>query len=403
MSKWNIEYVEEEQVFEKRDHGVMLVIPPSAVEKKEEVKTEIKVVAPEESDIILPPDVEVVSCFYKIETTEKFSKPIELHLQHNVELTSQEECEQLVFIKAKGPPPYKFELLPKGQEFRPYDNSAVVRLRDFTPVAVVYKKLQKIKSALFQQPSFSYVVTVFVKQMMKSEFIPQLTYPSTSYTSNCSIFKIAKGKCTMFDDFILNPIETDETLMEEGISSFKLLKRMSQRCPRCQFTMVNDVIPDRFKTIQKQMMEMSASSENVKTLFQGCYHDFINQFVCLSTSSGTHNCSISQIAKEKCTLFDDFILNSIAEEFEITQAEIHIKYYKDVIETFKVIIVLEAVRSVTMTCLFQIGLILKNKALDKKELLIKQIIVHGIIFDKCQVKDEYTFRYQLLHVLFHNL
>lgn len=200
-----------------------------------------------------------------------------------------------------------------------------------------------------------------------------------------------------FKDF-----ETDESLMEEGIS-FKLLKRLSQRYPRCQFTMVNDVIPDRFKTIQKQMMEMSASSEDMKTLFQGCYPDFINQFVCLSTSSGTHNCSISQIAKEKCTLFDDFIVNAIAEEFEITQAEIHIKYYKDVIETFKVIIVLEAVRSVTMTCLFQIGLILKNKALDKKELLIKQIIVHGVIFDKCQVKDEYTFRYQLLHVLFHNL
>ena len=168
MSKWNIEYVEDDQVFEKRDYGVMLVIPPSAVEKKEEVKTEVKVVAPVETDIILPPDVEVVSCFYKIETTGKFSKPIELHIQHNVELTSQEECEQLAFIKAKGPPPYKFELLPTDtQEFRPYDNSGVVRLCDFSPVAVVKKTSQK-KSVLFQQPSYSYVVTVFVKQMMKS-------------------------------------------------------------------------------------------------------------------------------------------------------------------------------------------------------------------------------------------
>ena len=167
MSKWNIEYVEEDQVFEKRDYGVMLVIPPSAVEKKEEVKTEVKVVAPEETDIILPPDVELVSCFYKIETTGKFSKPIELYLQHNVELTSQEECEQLAFIKAKGPPPYKFELLPTDvQEFRPYDNSGVARLCDFSPLAVVY--LKKLKSALFRQPSCSYIMTVFVKQMRKS-------------------------------------------------------------------------------------------------------------------------------------------------------------------------------------------------------------------------------------------
>ena len=169
VSKWNIENVEEDQVFEKKEHGVMLVIPPSAVEKKKEVKTEVKVVAPEETDIILPPDVELVSCFYKIGTTGKFSKPIELYLQHNVELTSQEECKELAFIKAKGPPPYKFELLPTDvQEFRPYDNSGVVRLCDFCRFAVVKRKFQKLKSALVRQLSCSYIVTVFVKQMMKS-------------------------------------------------------------------------------------------------------------------------------------------------------------------------------------------------------------------------------------------
>ena len=127
-------------------------------------------IAPKESEITLPPDVELVSCFYIIETTGEFSKPIELHLQHNVELTSQEECKQLAFIKAKGPPPCKFELLPTDvQEFRPYDNFGVVRLCNFSPVAVVYikKQLQRIRD-LFLQPSYSYVVTVFVKQIRKS-------------------------------------------------------------------------------------------------------------------------------------------------------------------------------------------------------------------------------------------
>ena len=47
------------------------------VEKNEEVKTEVNVVAPVETDIILPPDVEVVSFFYKIETPVKFLKPID--------------------------------------------------------------------------------------------------------------------------------------------------------------------------------------------------------------------------------------------------------------------------------------------------------------------------------------
>ena len=80
-------------------------------------------------------------------------------------LRSQEESQQLAFVRAKGPPPYKFELLPteSDQVFRPYDNSGVVGISDFSFVAIVIKK---IKSALFRQPSHSYVMTVFLKEMM---------------------------------------------------------------------------------------------------------------------------------------------------------------------------------------------------------------------------------------------
>ena len=165
-SKWNIEHLNEEQIFEKPEYGVKFIIPPSSVEVGQEVKKSVKVVAPEESEIILPPDVELVSCFYKIEIRGNFSRPIEVYIQHNVELRSQKESQQLAFIKAKGPPPYKFELLPteSGQVFRPYDNSGVVRTSDFSFVAIVIKK---IKSALFRQPSHSYVMTVFFKEMIK--------------------------------------------------------------------------------------------------------------------------------------------------------------------------------------------------------------------------------------------
>ena len=47
------------------------------MEKNEEVKSEVNGFAPVETDIILLPDVELVSCFYKIETPGKFSKPID--------------------------------------------------------------------------------------------------------------------------------------------------------------------------------------------------------------------------------------------------------------------------------------------------------------------------------------
>ena len=159
--KWNIKYLNEEQVFEKPEYGVKFVIPPLSVQEGQEVKIEVNVVSPEESEIILPPDVELVSCFYNIKTTGTFSKPIKLHLQHNVVLRSQEESQQLAFIRANGPPPYKFELLPTNydQVFRPYENSGVIRIPDFCVIGIVVKK---IKRFLFQ---CSYAMFLFFKYM----------------------------------------------------------------------------------------------------------------------------------------------------------------------------------------------------------------------------------------------
>ena len=171
MSKWNIEYLNEEQVFEKSDYGVKFVIPPKSVEVGQEVTTEVKVVAPEESEIILPPDVELVSCFYKIEIAGKFSRPIELHLQHNVEIKSPEESQQLAFITAKGPPPHKFELVPMDidQVFKPYDNSGVVKAFDFCVFGIV----KWLKASFCLQPSSTYAITVFFKQILKFSWVIQ--------------------------------------------------------------------------------------------------------------------------------------------------------------------------------------------------------------------------------------
>ena len=162
VSIWNIEYLNEEQVFEKPEYGIKIVIPPSSVEVGQKVKTEVNVVALKESDIILPPDVELVSCFYKIKTSGKFSKPIKLHLQHNVQLRSQEESQLLAFIRAKGQPPYKFELLPTeyDQVFTPYDNSGVVGISDFCVIAII----NKIRSVL---SSHNYAMTVFFQEKAK--------------------------------------------------------------------------------------------------------------------------------------------------------------------------------------------------------------------------------------------
>ena len=172
VSEWNIEHFNEEQTFEKPDYGVKFVIPPSSVEIGQGVTTDIKLVAPEESEIILPPDVELVSCLYKIETKGKFSKSIELHLQHSIEIRSQEESQQLAFITAEGPPPYKFELVPIdiNREFKPNKISGFIKVSDFIVVGAVK---QKLESALCQQMSSSYTMTVFIKHILKSSWAIQ--------------------------------------------------------------------------------------------------------------------------------------------------------------------------------------------------------------------------------------
>lgn len=161
--QWNIENIEEEQVFEKADYGFRLVIPPSSVEEGQVVNTKIKVVAPENSDFYLPPNFEPVSCFYRIETTGQFSNPIELHLQHNVKLLSQEDSRDLAFVAAKGSPPYKFELLSFDiyQLFKCNDNSGILIVPDYSIFSIVQQKNSEL------QPLCNYVITIFFKQMTK--------------------------------------------------------------------------------------------------------------------------------------------------------------------------------------------------------------------------------------------
>ena len=165
----NVEYINEEQTFEKPNYGVKFVIPPSSVEVGQQVTTDVKLVTPEESEIILPPDVaEIVSCLYTIETKGKFCRSIELHLQHNVKIRSQEESRMLGFIIAKGPSPYNFELVPIdiNREFKPNEISVVIKVSDFVVVGAVKKKI----ASVCQELSSSYAMTVFFKRILKSKW-----------------------------------------------------------------------------------------------------------------------------------------------------------------------------------------------------------------------------------------
>ena len=126
-----------------------------------------------------------------IETTEEFSEPVEVHLQHNVDLETIEECKQLTFITAEGSPPYKFYAFPidTNQQFSPYNNTGVLRVSHFCSVAIAIKrKWEMLKDGLFRKrpnPPCGYMMTVFLQQVKMKMFCWEI---QTVVTKNLSPF-----------------------------------------------------------------------------------------------------------------------------------------------------------------------------------------------------------------------
>ena len=145
-------------MFEKPEYGVKLIIPSSAVQESQSIDTTVQIV--KSPDVVsLPPNVEPVSCFYKIEASGSFVKRIELHLQHNVDVASSDN-RRLAFVTSSGSPPYEFKFCDiNDQTFDPNDNSGVVRLSHFSIIGIVWRIIDKVL------PNRSYALTPFYKQI----------------------------------------------------------------------------------------------------------------------------------------------------------------------------------------------------------------------------------------------
>ena len=137
------------------------MIPSSSVKEGKEVDMKVRVALPEKSDITIPENINLVSCFYNVETSETFTNPINFCLQHNVEIKSQKDSEQLVFLRAVGPPPYNFEEVG-DQVFKPNDNSGVVPITDSSVLVAIGSRSPELVC------SFRYTMTLFFKVMKES-------------------------------------------------------------------------------------------------------------------------------------------------------------------------------------------------------------------------------------------
>ena len=149
-------------MFEKPEYGIKLVIPPSSVQESQSIDTTVQIV--KSPDVLsLPANVEPVSCFYKIEASGSFVKPIELHLQHNIDVASSDN-RNLAFVTSSGSPPYQFEFCDiNDQMFDPNDNSGIVCLSHFSIIGIVWRIVDALGK--FLHPNRSYALTPFYKQI----------------------------------------------------------------------------------------------------------------------------------------------------------------------------------------------------------------------------------------------
>ena len=129
------------------------------------IYAKVQIVDSNTSDIELPQDVQLVSSLYDVQCSGIFSKPVELHLQHNVDVMSQKHSERLVFIISDGPPPYRFKISTDEQHFGINDNSGTIKVSHFTIFGIGW--LLRLASK-FLQPTCGYTMTLFYKEFITS-------------------------------------------------------------------------------------------------------------------------------------------------------------------------------------------------------------------------------------------
>ena len=93
----------------------------------------------------VPPNCELVSAVYWVSSPHKFTKPLDVEIQHCAALSSHKQCEQLMFVHTKCTQkelPYTFTELEKGV-FGPHSSYGSLSLSHFSGLGIVFRKLRR--------------------------------------------------------------------------------------------------------------------------------------------------------------------------------------------------------------------------------------------------------------------
>ena len=163
--EWSVETFKDEQVFEKHDHGFQAIIPPLSVGQGKKVNMKVQVISPAITNIKTTVKVNLVSCIYKVDidnSHQTFSRPVKFCLQHNADIKPDMEAQELVFLRAFGPPPHIFFEVD-GQSLHHNDNrySGMVQVSASSVLVAVGSRSSQ---------RYRYSMTVFFKEITNTSW-----------------------------------------------------------------------------------------------------------------------------------------------------------------------------------------------------------------------------------------
>lgn len=123
---------ESKEIDLKDEAGISLSFPENSIAKDKPVNVDIRISFC--GPFKLPDDVESASPAYLIKFDDDvvFSKDVDVRIQHNVDLSTEDDCNDVVFLKASSTPTYPD---PNNSEpvyeFREIEGGMVERKRNF--------------------------------------------------------------------------------------------------------------------------------------------------------------------------------------------------------------------------------------------------------------------------------
>ena len=145
----------ERQSFKFNGYGFKLHVPEGSL-PAELSETQLNVRVSLSGQFQLPPNSELVSAIYWVSSTcpHKFTKPLVVEIQHCAALSSDEQCEQLTFVRTKCTQkklPYTFTEL--GGVFSHHSSYGSLSLSQFSGVGVGRRRGSKVHRPRRAQPA----------------------------------------------------------------------------------------------------------------------------------------------------------------------------------------------------------------------------------------------------------